>query len=514
MSENHDMFQSWLPNTETITVFGIADNCVSQLKRKAKQVQQLEQRLQSSEQDGVKLSSELRSIRDENSRLVAHRQELLRDISKTQNTAHVAQVDAASTGTELESLKATVMGVFAFACDFAQTELKIKPASLSDRTATAALGGIRTILSLIGDRFRNAATPEEMEACQAELTRGLSVERTKVQGLERSLHEVDHRLVPYVRSAVPKGSANVIQDASEGLHIVRQGMAQATVNLATFLHCSISEDVRSGDLLGFARTVDELSAETIRKALRIFDATAVVSESLGLPRLDVGSTTSQLRSWADTVVGAFARSRNESEQIANRLSELISRYGSVAKPAAAGNSRSSSFARSSSTEPVVSNISANTSSAIHHNQVSTISIGHSSSVFERQLGFLQDVEEILKAFASHQLHLTSQWQSLSDQSQRLTLEKQSRDAEHERLRDHITQLRAIVQKKLLDDKQAETQMRQLDNHLESQAKELAAKYQMDRDLIVRRFSELRGTIHKMIRPGDGVSVSSRSSSLN
>ena len=520
MSDNHDMFQSWLPSTETITVFAITDNCVSQLNRKHKQLQQLEQRLQTSEHEAVKLSSELRTTREENARLAAHRQELMRDVNKTQNSAHAAQVDAASLSSELDSLKTTVMGVFAFACDIAQTELKVKAASLPDRTATAALGGIRAILSLVADRFRNCATPEEIESSQAELVKVINAEKGRVQSLERSLQEFDQRVLPYVKSAVPKGSHSPIQEASEGLHMVRQSVAQATVNLATFLQCPISDDVRSGDLVGFARLVDELSAEAIRKSLRILDITTIVSESLGLQRLDVTATPAQLRAWADMIVGTFARGRNEADQVADRLADLVGKYGGSKS---ANVSRNTSFARerSSSTEQGLqfSSIS-HTTSTLHQQQLSSAARGslQVGAAFDRQLNLLHEMEEILRGLVSQQLQLTSQWQGLHDQSQRLSLEKQTRDSEHDRLKEHIIQLRAIVQKKLLDDKNVEEQMKQLDYHLDSQAKELATKYQMDRDLIVRRFSDLRGAIHRMIRPQQqnpsAVPGSSRSSSFN
>ncbi|ESL10326.1 hypothetical protein TRSC58_01944 [Trypanosoma rangeli SC58] len=110
------------------------------------------------------------------------------------------------------------------------------------------------------------------------------------------------------------------------------------------------------------------------------------------------------------------------------------------------------------------------------------------------------VQELVSQLESRGRVLTSEWQALMDQNNRLIHERRQTEEDQAKVQDHVQELRRVVQRKIEEDRRVEKSLQELDRHLDMQARELAMKYRSDHDIIVRQFTELRGAIRRTIRP--------------
>ncbi|CAJ1993922.1 hypothetical protein conserved [Leishmania donovani] len=88
--------------------------------------------------------------------------------------------------------------------------------------------------------------------------------------------------------------------------------------------------------------------------------------------------------------------------------------------------------------------------------------------------------------------LTAEWQCVTTQYHQLSQEQVAAE-------ETVVELRRRVQFKLQEDSKLEESLRELDSHLDQQARELSMRYFADQDAIVRRFTLLRDQIHAAMR---------------
>ncbi|CBZ26384.1 conserved hypothetical protein [Leishmania mexicana MHOM/GT/2001/U1103] len=88
--------------------------------------------------------------------------------------------------------------------------------------------------------------------------------------------------------------------------------------------------------------------------------------------------------------------------------------------------------------------------------------------------------------------LTAEWQYVTTQYHQLSQEQVAAE-------ETIVELRRRVQFKVQEDYKLEESLRELDSHLDQQARELSMRYFADQDAIVRRFTLLRNQIHAAMR---------------
>ncbi|CAJ09497.1 conserved hypothetical protein [Leishmania major strain Friedlin] len=88
--------------------------------------------------------------------------------------------------------------------------------------------------------------------------------------------------------------------------------------------------------------------------------------------------------------------------------------------------------------------------------------------------------------------LTAEWQCVKMQYHQLSQEQVAAE-------ETVVELRRRVQFKVQEDYKLEESLRELDSHLDQQARELSMRYFADQDAIVRRFTLLRNQIHAAMR---------------
>ncbi|KAK7194017.1 hypothetical protein NESM_000314100 [Novymonas esmeraldas] len=109
-----------------------------------------------------------------------------------------------------------------------------------------------------------------------------------------------------------------------------------------------------------------------------------------------------------------------------------------------------------------------------------------------QAAILQGLETLLGRQEEHLRALAAQWQDVRAEVQHLSQEQVAAE-------ETVLELRRRVQFKVQEDCKLEESLRELDVHLDQQARELALRYQADQDVIARRFTVLRDRIHATMR---------------
>nr|CAJ2482432.1 unnamed protein product [Leishmania braziliensis] len=110
-----------------------------------------------------------------------------------------------------------------------------------------------------------------------------------------------------------------------------------------------------------------------------------------------------------------------------------------------------------------------------------------------QTAIVHGLQTLLRRQEERVRTLTAEWQDVTAQYQRLSQEQAAAE-------EMVMELRRRVQFKVQEDYKLEESLRELDSHLDQQARELAMKYCADQDAIVRRFTVLRDQIHATMRP--------------
>ncbi|CAJ1047318.1 hypothetical protein Q4I32_008264, partial [Leishmania shawi] len=110
-----------------------------------------------------------------------------------------------------------------------------------------------------------------------------------------------------------------------------------------------------------------------------------------------------------------------------------------------------------------------------------------------QTAIVHGLQALLRRQEERVRTLTAEWQDVTAQYQRLSQEQAAAE-------EMVMELRRRVQFKVQEDYKLEESLRELDSHLDQQARELAMKYCADQDAIVRRFTVLRDQIHATVRP--------------
>ncbi|KPA81607.1 hypothetical protein ABB37_03940 [Leptomonas pyrrhocoris] len=105
-----------------------------------------------------------------------------------------------------------------------------------------------------------------------------------------------------------------------------------------------------------------------------------------------------------------------------------------------------------------------------------------------QEAVLDGVQALLTKHDKEMQRITADLQDVTSQYRQFSQEQAA--AEH-----IVEELRQRVQHKVLEDDKLEASLRELDRHLDAQARELGLKYQADQDAIVKRFSAMRSTIY-------------------
>ncbi|KEG09964.1 hypothetical protein DQ04_04371000 [Trypanosoma grayi] len=126
----------------------------------------------------------------------------------------------------------------------------------------------------------------------------------------------------------------------------------------------------------------------------------------------------------------------------------------------------------------------------------------------RHRAVLTAVQELTAQLENRVRMVTCDWQALLDQNSRLIQERRLTEEEQGKVQEHVHELRRVVQRKIEEDKRVEQSLQELDRHLDMQARELAMKYRSDHDVIVRQFTELRGTIRRTLKPSRSQSTAS------
>jgi hypothetical protein len=482
LQDNLDTVSEWLPKGEYITVLSIADSSIAQIKRKQRLYEAANIRIQQLEMEVAKLSTQVHTCKEENTRLQQERQDALKEVTSAQRQHHASQIDAASVAAELQNLKSHIGETFAHCCDVAIRELGLKLGEFPDRSAVGQINGIRTVTGHIAHKYKHASLPDEVDQLRNVMTTTLNDERGRLQSANRALKLFEERVVPFAASAVNTSSAhvNVIADVGEGLHRVRQNITQAILQLGSLTGANTKEVSQHSDLVTISNGFLELAAEVTSKTTKLLSVCGTIADVHQVSHIDLSKSFADITKWAESVAEFDKVRDEESHLFVQKVADVLHSFGARDPlPAQAPLSRPR-----------------------HHFQETSCSQdGHATrSLMEKQQLTLAGLSEFLNRLVSQQSVLTNDWQSLGDKCNRLLLEREGLEREREAVHEHVKELRRIVRRKVEDDKKAEEQIRQLDVHLESQARELALKYHADREAIQRRFAELRGVIHSTLRP--------------
>ncbi|EKF29046.1 hypothetical protein MOQ_007186, partial [Trypanosoma cruzi marinkellei] len=507
---------------DDVTVADIVQACVEQLDRNRIGAETSNEQLAALQRENAMLMKEIQRLQSGaavKSGEVAELHEQLRILLDSQQ---VAQADQSKLQAEYDSLSRQVQALFTDALHMAADDMRLQLPMFTDTSASGALQGLRSLFDYIAEKFRSSAlcsddTEEKIESLKQLLQ--LQERQNAKEGKILYQTFFDHIAV-YTGTNYSKREDGD-DDSSSGKP--RRLTADSLVAVGETLH-SVHTEVRhagrlfrrliggsvepSGSLRGMtlsesAAWLGETACETVERSELLHNAIRTVSQILEIPPIDLASSQERVTEWVESFALWLERAQrgiDSSDRLLEALTSVVHSHGGTVDETLSTNTTITSF----------NNYNNNGSINNHHDIVDMslqdLNNSRTDISFSRYItdphhrAVFNAVRDLLSQLEGRGRVLTSEWQALMDQNNRLIHERRQTEEEQARVEDHVQELRRVVQRKIEEDRRVEQSLKELDRHLDMQARELAMKYRSDHDIIVRQFTELRGTIRRTIKP--------------
>ncbi|KAH8608092.1 hypothetical protein ERJ75_001353500 [Trypanosoma vivax] len=489
---------------DDITVGAIVQACVEKLSECLSSKRLFEGRINAFQQETTRMSLEIVSLKEDRRAL--------------RQSSRAAEDECTRQAAELEGIHRQLQQLFTDALRTAGTELQLKLPTLTDTSPTGALEGLRSLFEYIVAKQRYGIASSDEEDLKNKLREEKRSRAKEVRGLLRAF--TDH-VAPYVDASHGRNTNDVANNnsenseehkprlatqqliaAGESLHVSHSNTEQVIWTWLRYIGADFPSPPRPMDLPTLSAVLKETSAKVIERMEVLRGALHTASVQLGIQALDTTSSAEQTADWITNFqLGALHAQRGliGLERLLDSLESIVSSHGGTLEVSQClSPSYSHSVASQCSPKEGLELllIDANKTQA----DTSKASVVPQDVMELRQHVVLHALQELILQLERRNHTLTSEWQALVDQNNRLLHERRQDEEEHVRVREHMQELRRVVQWKIEEDRKVEQSLQELDVHLDLQARELAMKYRADHEAIVQQFSQLRGAIYKAMKP--------------
>ncbi|SCU67122.1 uncharacterized protein TEOVI_000782500 [Trypanosoma equiperdum] len=482
------------------TVGDIVQLCVERLEHYLSETKTLREDATSAKLESARMAEEVAALRGR--------------IKHLQDDNHVAERDSLRQNAEFESLSRQLQAFFNDALHMAVNDLRLRLPPVTDTSAIGALYGLQSLFDCMLSKCRDSiAFDEEKLNCRLNELKGKHAKDLK------SLHRVFcAHVTTYTDDPNDEDSARSEGDGSSpvnlpttdrlsgGLtpeHIVAAGDALHHVhsNVCHIVWACIRHAERAPPpslhtmgLPALTALLGEVVVASLERAELLQGAMVAGSRALGILPVDPSLNQQHMEEWLEcftSEIQRVQRSGEGCELLLNHLEILLQDHG-ISVGELVSNSRSQS------TLSNVGRLSQDNQLGSPRGPSSSVAV---QDVMEfRSRALLGALRDLIAQFEHRYSTLTSEWQALTDQNNRLKTSQQANEEEFARVQEQMQELRHAVRKKVEDDRKVEQSLRDLDNHLDMQARELAMKYRADQEAISRQFAELRGSIRRVVIP--------------
>ncbi|KAH9598252.1 hypothetical protein LSM04_008713 [Trypanosoma melophagium] len=515
-------------NDEDVTVGDIVQLCVERLEQNRVEMKKNNEYLRQLQSENSAMMNDLercKRLLEAKTEEIAVLHEQLRLAAEGKQTTESEQSRKSA---EVESLSRQLQSLFADAIQIAKNEMQLELPLFTDTSVTGALQGLRSLLDYIAEKFRNDIIPDdEVESLKRRLQEQERQYTKESKILYRAFH--DH-IIPYTEDTnedsneIMDSKGNTIRRltpqhfvaAAESLYHTHSDVRHAIKLLSRLTSTELPLQLQkvslpqlSTSLAGVTSVIAE-GVDVMQDAIRKVSSAAVVQpvEFLSHHRGDANNNNNNnVQEWVRNMLHVLEQSRRRQEDtdsLLDVLTALVRSHGGVVEDTLL-DSMNTTNTNMNNTNTNTNNNNMVLSGSLHD---LNSSLHDTPSLTSRPRAVYDGVQELLMRLDTRSRALTSEWQALLDQNNRLQQECRRSAAEQEEVQQHVQELRSVVRRKIEEDRRVESSLQELDRHLDMQARELALKYRADHDAIVRQFTDLRGAILRTLKPSRSRSAAS------
>ncbi|RNF27115.1 uncharacterized protein Tco025E_00669, partial [Trypanosoma conorhini] len=514
-------------DSDDVTIADIVQLCVERLEQHRIGAAMSCDQLAALQRENAELRRELQRLEGDAAVTADEIAELHEQLRLLLDTKQLAKADQSKLRAEYDSLSRQVQALFTDALRMAADDMQLQLPLFSDTSVSGALQGLRSLLDYIAERFRSGAShSEDAEDKVESLEQLLQVQERQHAQEARSLYRSfrDH-VAAYTTPHDARGEDDAADDdrsssssSSDKARRLLPGYLVVAGNSLHRVHTEVRHvgllcrrllgipaeppgQLRGMSLLASTAWLGEAASEIVGRAELLHNAIRAVSQVVEISPIDLASPEQQVTDWVESFglwLERAQRGLDATDRLLEALTSVVHSHGGVVEEVLSANGTAMSCTNNSNTTypqpPIV-----DASLQDLNNSRTDVSLSryvthpHHRAVFNA-------VQELLSQLESRGRVLTSEWQALMDQNNRLIHERRQTEEDQLQVQAHVQELRRVVQRKIEEDRRVEKSLQELDRHLDMQARELAMKYRSDHDLIVRQFTELRGTIRRTIKP--------------
>ncbi|RNC60364.1 hypothetical protein TcCL_ESM02003, partial [Trypanosoma cruzi] len=509
---------------DDVTVVDIVQACVEQLDKNRIGVETSNEQLAALQRENAMLMKEIQRLQNSAAVKSGEVTELHEQLRILLESRQVAQADQSKLQAEHDSLSRQVQALFTDALRMAADEMGLQLPMFTDTTASGALQGLRSLFDYIAEKFRSGAlrsddTEDKIESLKQllQLQERQNAKENKILYRTFCDHVVVYTGTNYSRredgdedssNGKPhRLTTDFLVAVGETLHSVHTEFRHAGRLFRRLIGgpAELSSSLRGMTLPESAAWLGEAANETVERSELLHNAIRAVSQIVEILPIDLASSQEQVTEWVESFSLWLERAQrgiDSFDRLLEALTSVVHSHGGTVEETLSTNTTITSF----------NNYNNNSSSNHHHHldivdtSLQDLNNSRTDISFSRYItdphhrAVFNAVRDLFSQLEGRGRVLTSEWQALMDQNNRLIHERRQTEEEQARVEDHVQELRRVVQRKIEEDRRVEQSLKELDRHLDMQARELAMKYRSDHDIIVRQFTELRGTIRRTIKP--------------
>eukprot|EP00742_Colponemidia_sp_Colp-10_P014644 GILJ01016656.1.p1 GENE.GILJ01016656.1~~GILJ01016656.1.p1 ORF type:complete len:1127 (-),score=221.74 GILJ01016656.1:58-3063(-) len=476
------LFSNSLPTAETVSVLGVVQATFAELESATAASASLRH---SSDTEVSRLSQDMALLKEELKAIVSEKLLSDEEAARTREALLAARRSIATQKTSIRSMVDAVTSL-KVSCDrhgADPTTLNSVP-RLDDMDDDQLAASTRGLLTEIDKRIA------EMASAASHRTH---MSKDSIEALSALVNSSELNVLPFFPSLEP--TPEIYELIGNDLQAMRQLLAEALTTLATVLDCDVSHEASVGDLKMMATEVSQLSVRLSDRATAMASAANVITVSIsGESPFDPAKSPSILAGEATSLADEVREATQEYEGLLMRLAELAARFGG--QPAVIA----SRFGKEA--KPSVVTLVPLPSEA-------GVGGGDLNIIASRCGSILSATQKAFNILGSQHVAAVSDWQALNDRATRLEMERvtaeQAHEEEIEKVRQVVGSMREALRKKIEDDREAETRIRQLEAVLDEQAS-AAQEQDIDREVLMHRITEMRRVLrasHSTRQPQTG-----------
>ena len=537
-----------LGQDSTISIISVFERCFAQLSKKQQKVDSAISHSQQCEVDMTRMTAAVRNLQQQVASLEDEKGLLYEECNHVARDLHESQLTAQGNVSDVSVLQNAVTSLFDHCAEVAKKQLQLSLADYSSRDdINGVIGSIKILVTHLSDKLQHMMSDKDVAVMRDNFGKQIEEERDHVEALERAVAIMDERLqhsfgiAPWqmkqqqrrgdmmprqAGSAATDDDALLVthyKEAAAAIGLIAQSIQSATNALSSYVYVPTPITATPMNLAARLVQVAEHTAgvlETfVSSANRIGMHTAVVvtphesmSRSSSQQRVspspivvnpqierEHGIQTTSIEEWERAVCEQLAANSSspgssEGNKFLQKIIGILTHYGGVYVP----------------TQPQITpayerSRSRSTSQQQYHDESlppGMVSLTPDMSPAEQEHAVAHALGDLLQQLVTQQMGMTAEWQALRDQNTRLQMDQTSLRERHRgersRVATQVQELRAVVQKKIDDDRYSEHQMRELEDCLERQSRE-AGRQIIDRDAVGRLVAEMRSLVRHKLR---------------